>query len=46
MTEVVQGLLNFAVTHLHARRIEIRCDSNNYRSRAIPERLGFTLDGI
>lgn len=46
MTEAVQGITDFAVRELNARRIEIRCDSLNTKSRAIPERLGFTLDCI
>jgi ribosomal-protein-serine acetyltransferase len=46
ITEAVKGLIHFARTELEANRIEIRCDSNNTRSRTIPERLGFTLDGI
>jgi ribosomal-protein-serine acetyltransferase len=46
MTEAVQGITDFAVRELKARRIEIRCDSLNTKSKAIPERLGFTLDGI
>jgi ribosomal-protein-serine acetyltransferase len=27
-------------------RIQINCNVNNTRSRAVPERLGFTLEGI
>ncbi|MFD1356749.1 GNAT family N-acetyltransferase [Fictibacillus halophilus] len=46
MTEAVQGITDFAVNELKARRIEIRCDTKNVRSAAIPERLGFTLEGI
>lgn len=46
ITEAVKGLIHFARTELESKRIEIRCDSNNTRSRAVPERLGFTLDGI
>lgn len=46
ITEAVQGITDFAIKELHARRIEIRCDANNVKSRAIPERLGYTLEGI
>ncbi|MDY0395355.1 GNAT family N-acetyltransferase [Virgibacillus halophilus] len=46
MTEAVKGVTEFAFRELHANRVEIRCDSENDRSRAIPERLQFTLEGI
>ncbi|MGN1386274.1 MAG: GNAT family N-acetyltransferase [Bacillus sp. (in: firmicutes)] len=46
MTEAVQGITDFAFTELKARRIEIRCDINNVKSRAIPEKLGYTLEGV
>ncbi|MFF2090671.1 GNAT family N-acetyltransferase [Paenibacillus sp. NPDC058174] len=46
MTEAVEGIISFAFSKLKARRLEIRCDSLNVKSRAIPERLGFTLEGI
>lgn len=45
MTEAVQGISDFAIKELKAQRLEIRCDSRNLKSRAIPERLGFTLEG-
>ncbi len=46
MTEAVQGITDFAFRELKAKRVEIRCDALNKRSRAIPERLGFSLEGI
>jgi RimJ/RimL family protein N-acetyltransferase len=45
MTEAVQGITNYAFTELKARRLEIRCDALNVRSQAIPEKLGFLLEG-
>jgi RimJ/RimL family protein N-acetyltransferase len=46
ITETVQGLTVFAFEHLQANRIEIRCEERNIRSRKIPERLDFQLEGI
>lgn len=46
MTEAVQGIADFAFSALLARRVEIRCDTLNDKSKAIPERLGFTLEGV
>jgi ribosomal-protein-serine acetyltransferase len=46
MTEAVQGISNYAFNELKARRLEIRCDTLNEKSKAIPERLGFSLEGI
>jgi RimJ/RimL family protein N-acetyltransferase len=46
VTEATEGITNFAFTTLKAKRVEIRCDPKNLRSRAVPERLGFKLEGI
>ncbi|CRK85027.1 GNAT family N-acetyltransferase [Neobacillus massiliamazoniensis] len=46
MTEAVKGISDFAFQELNAQRLEIRCDAINFKSRAIPERLGFSLEGI
>ena len=46
MTEAVDVLTTFAFNELQANRVEIRCDSRNVNSKRIPERLGFTLEGI
>ncbi|MEG9295036.1 GNAT family N-acetyltransferase [Mangrovibacillus sp. Mu-81] len=45
MTEAVNELTNFGFQQLKFRRIEIRCESTNDKSRAIPEKLGFELEG-
>ncbi|USB33651.1 GNAT family N-acetyltransferase [Paenibacillus sp. YPG26] len=44
--EAVQGVTAFAVNHLDAKRLEIRCDANNQASRRVAERAGFTREGI
>jgi RimJ/RimL family protein N-acetyltransferase len=46
ITESTEAITKFAFTELNAKRVEIRCDSRNTKSRAIPEKLGFTLEGI
>lgn len=46
MTEAVKCLTNFAFEKLNAERVEICADSKNVKSRNIPERLGFELEGI
>jgi RimJ/RimL family protein N-acetyltransferase len=46
ITEAVEAITNFAFDVLGAKRVEIRCDSKNVKSRAVPERLGFQLEGI
>ncbi len=44
ITEAVRGITRFAFETLGARRIEIRCDVNNERSRRVAERAGFELE--
>jgi len=46
MKEAVEGIVNFSLEELGAKRLEIRCDPRNTRSRAIPEKLGFKLEAI
>ncbi len=46
VSEAVKALCALAFDRLGARRVEIRPDPRNARSRAIPERLGFQLEGI
>jgi ribosomal-protein-serine acetyltransferase len=46
MTAACRAMIRYAFVHLEMARVEIRCAVENRRSRAIPERLGFELDGI
>ncbi|MBQ0138176.1 MAG: GNAT family N-acetyltransferase [Kurthia sp.] len=46
MTEATNRIATFAFKELAAKRIEIRCDRDNVRSRAVAERSGFELEGI
>ena len=46
MVEAVERLVKFTFVDLQANRVEIRCDPENLNSRRIPEKLGFTLEGI
>ncbi|KQL35408.1 acetyltransferase [Bacillus sp. FJAT-25509] len=46
MTEAVSELINLGFQLLKFRRIAILCESNNTKSRSIPEKLGFELEGI
>lgn len=45
MTRSIQTILHYAFRELDLHRIEIRCGEKNRKSRAIPERLGFTYEG-
>ena len=46
MTEAVERISQFAFEELGARRVEIRCDEENYKSRLLAERVNFELEGI
>jgi ribosomal-protein-serine acetyltransferase len=46
MTRAVAALVDHALTGWQLNRVEIRADVENLRSRAIPERLGFSQEGI
>ena len=44
ITESTAAITKFAFETLGAKRVEIRCDSQNVKSRRVPERLGFRLE--
>ncbi|SFF55469.1 Protein N-acetyltransferase, RimJ/RimL family [Halobacillus alkaliphilus] len=46
MREAVASLTEYAFKELKCVRVEIRCESENLKSRSIPERLGYDLEGI
>lgn len=46
VSESVLALTRLAFEQLRARRVEIRMDDGNLRSRAVAERCGFELEGI
>ena len=45
MTTVVRDLIDIGREYHHLQKVEIRAATANHRSRAIPERLGFTHEG-
>ena len=45
ITEAVKGILRFGFDVVGARRIEIRCDTQNHRSIRVAERIGIKREG-
>jgi len=44
MTEAVAAITRYAIDIIGVKRVEIRCDVKNIKSKKIPERLGFHLE--
>jgi RimJ/RimL family protein N-acetyltransferase len=45
MSESVRVMTTYLFEVLQAQRVAIRCDARNLRSKAVPERLGYTFEG-
>jgi len=46
MTEAASALVDYTLSALGARRVEIRCNARNTRSAAVAQRLGFTQEAL
>jgi ribosomal-protein-serine acetyltransferase len=46
VTKSCKALIDFCFSNLHLNRIEIKCGTENFRSKTIPEKLNFTKEGI
>jgi ribosomal-protein-serine acetyltransferase len=46
MTRAVQAMSDYAFDELDLNRVEIHVGTENRKSRAIPERLGFQQEGV
>ena len=46
VSEAVQAMASLAFDQLAARRVEVRMDARNVRSRAVAERCGFAVEGV
>jgi ribosomal-protein-serine acetyltransferase len=46
MSRAVRAMTSYAFRELGSERVEIRAATGNQRSRAIPERMGFQMEGV
>jgi len=46
MTHCCRAIIDHCFNQMDLHRIEIKCGISNYKSQAIPQRLGFTQEGI
>ncbi|MWV46528.1 GNAT family N-acetyltransferase [Paenibacillus sp. HJL G12] len=46
MSSACRTFVDYALMDMDLNRVEIRCATGNRKSRAIPERLGFVLEGV
>lgn len=46
ITKSCQSIIDFCFSGLQLNRIEIKCGTENYKSKTIPEKLNFTKEGV
>jgi ribosomal-protein-serine acetyltransferase len=46
ITKSSKAIINFCFSDLQLNRIEIKCGTENLKSKAIPEKLNFTKEGV
>lgn len=46
ITKSCKGLIDFCFSDLQLNRIEIKCGTENFKSKTIPEKLNFTREGV
>lgn len=46
ISRACRTMIDYAFQRLEMNRVEIRCSTENLRSTAVPERLGFTKEGV
>lgn len=46
ITKSCKAIIDFSFLDLHLNRIEIKCGTENFKSKTIPEKLNFTQEGI
>ncbi|KIC02367.1 hypothetical protein OA88_09150 [Flavobacterium sp. JRM] len=46
ITKSCKAIINFGFSGLQLNRIEIKCGTENFKSKTIPEKLNFTKEGI
>ena len=46
VTKSCKAIINFCFTELQLNRIEIKCGTENFKSKTIPEKLNFKKEGV
>ena len=46
ITKSCKALIDYCFSDLQLNRIEIKCGTENFKSKTIPEKLNFTKEGV